>query len=222
MRVLYTALLITSLSSVAHSHGGSLDAYGCHHNRKQGGYHCHRGSNAGKYYSSKGEMLQSASESEKETTPPAISTTKSTTNPDSGALSEYQGKVVGVTDGDTMTLLAGQKEIKIRLSQIDTPESGQPYSSRAKQILSELVFGKEVLAKVENIDRYGRTVARVYVGDTDVNAELVRRGAAWVYRKYVTDDSLYKIEIEARYAKRGLWGLSESEQVPPWDWRKSH
>ncbi len=221
MQRLCALLLAIILPSIAYPHGGGLDAYGCHHNRKQGGYHCHRGPNAGKYYSSKEEMLQSGA---KEETSPAIQPTK----PDAeqqdlqGGISEYHGKVVGITDGDTLTLLADQKEIKIRLSQIDTPESGQPYGTRAKQTLSDLAFGKEAIAKVEDVDRYGRSVARVYVGDLDVNAELVRQGAAWVYRKYATDDSLYRIETEARDAKLGLWGLPETERTPPWEWRKSN
>jgi micrococcal nuclease len=60
----------------------------------------------------------------------------------------------------------------------------------------------------------------VYVGDLDVNAELVRRGAAWVYRKYAKDPSLFALEAEARRAERGLWGLAEAERVPPWEWRR--
>jgi len=220
MRGLYALFLILVLPSIAYSHGGGLDAYGCHHNRKAGGYHCHRGPNAGKHYSSKAEMLQSLSETQKEVTP-TPPTTQPEPKSEPGASSEYNGKVVGVTDGDTLTLLVDQTEIKIRLSQIDTPESGQPYGSRAKQALSGLAFGKVALAKVEAIDQYGRTVARVYVANTDINAEMVRLGAAWVYRKYATDDSLYRIETEARDTKRGLWSLPESERTPPWEWRQS-
>ena len=72
---------------------------------------------------------------------------------------------------------------------------------------------------VQDTDRYGRTVSRVYVGDMDVNAELVRQGAAWVYRQYAKDQSLYTLENEAKAAKRGLWALPEAEQMPPWEWR---
>lgn len=219
MRGLYVLILFIVVPSIGYSHGGGLDGYGCHHNRKQGGYHCHRRPNAGKHYSSKAEMLQSLSPGTEAATQPPQPKPEIKTDPQSG-ISEHQGKVVGITDGDTLTLLVNQKEIKIRLSQIDTPESGQPYGSRAKQALSNLAFGKEAIAKVEDIDRYGRTVARVYVGNTDVNAEMVRVGAAWVYRKYATDDSLYRIEAEARDAKRGLWSLPESDRTPPWEWRK--
>ena len=133
---------------------------------------------------------------------------------------EYMGRVVGVHDGDTITILdAGKRQIKVRLAEIDTPESRQPYGSRAKQELSRLVFGKTVTVKAQDTDRYGRTVGRVYADGLDVNAEMVRRGAAWVYRQYVKDQSLYTLENQARQDKAGLWGLPEAEQVPPWEWR---
>lgn len=135
------------------------------------------------------------------------------------AITQYRGKVVRVSDGDSLTLLVKQKEIKIRLTQIDAPEFGQPYSARSKQLLSRLVYGKQVTAKVEAIDDYGRKVSRVYVGNLDVNAEMIRQGAAWVYRKYARDESLYQLEEEAREAGRGIWGLPESQQNPPWEWR---
>ena len=131
------------------------------------------------------------------------------------------GKVVGVHDGDTLTLLDDSKtQIKIRLAEIDAPESRQPYGSRAKQELSGLAFGRSAAVQVQDIDRYGRTVGRVTVDDVDVNAEMVRRGAAWVYRKYAKDQSLFTIEEQARDAKAGLWALPEADRMPPWEWRK--
>ena len=137
---------------------------------------------------------------------------------------EYSGKVVGVSDGDTLTLLvpdgASFKQLKVRLGEIDTPESKQPYGQRAKQALSDLAYNKQARVVVQDTDRYGRTVGRVYVGGVDVNAELVKQGAAWVYRQYLKDQSLLALEAEAKAAKRGLWGLPEAERCPPWDWRK--
>ena len=101
---------------------------------------------------------------------------------------EYMGRVVGVSDGDTITILdAGKRQIKVRLAEIDAPEFRQPYGSRAKQELSRLVFGKTVTVKAQDTDRYGRTVGRVYADGSDVNAGMVRRGAAWVYRQYAKD-----------------------------------
>ena len=137
---------------------------------------------------------------------------------------EYTGRVVGVSDGDTMTLLVpdgtSYQQVKVRLGEIDTPESRQPYGFAPSQALSDLAFGKQARVVVQDTDRYGRTVGRVYVGGTDVNAEMVKQGAAWVYRKYAQDQALYRLEEQAKAAKRGLWGLPEAERCPPWDWRR--
>ncbi|MCB1826722.1 MAG: thermonuclease family protein, partial [Candidatus Competibacteraceae bacterium] len=133
------------------------------------------------------------------------------------------GKVVGVHDGDTLTLLVSDgsrfKPVKVRLAEIDTPESKQPYGERAKQALSDLAFGKQARVVVQDTDKYGRTVGRVYVGSLDVNAELVKRGAAWVYRQYSSDPSLITLEQQAKAARRGLWALPDAQRCAPWDWR---
>jgi endonuclease YncB( thermonuclease family) len=95
------------------------------------------------------------------------------------------GRVVGITDGDTLTLLTDRREaVRVRLAEIDTPERGQPYGNRARQALADLAFGKIVRIAVRDKDRYGRTVGRVFAGSQDINAEMVRRGAAWVYRQW--------------------------------------
>lgn len=138
------------------------------------------------------------------------------------AQEQVTGNVVGISDGDTLTVLtAEKKQVKVRLAEIDTPESRQPYGTRARQALSELVFRQQVRVQVQDVDRYGRTVGRIYrqPDNLDVNAEMVRQGAAWVYRQYSKDKSLLKIEDEAKTAKRGLWGLPEAERTPPWEWR---
>ncbi|MBL6082354.1 thermonuclease family protein [Belnapia sp. T18] len=133
---------------------------------------------------------------------------------------ELLGRVVGLADGDTLTLLtAERRQVRVRLGEIDTPESRQPYGTRAQQILSELVFGKDVRIMVQDTDRYGRTVGRVYAGPLDVNAEMVRQGAAWVYRQYSRDPELLRLEAEAKASRRGLWALPEVERTPPWEWR---
>jgi endonuclease YncB( thermonuclease family) len=131
-----------------------------------------------------------------------------------------QGKVVGITDGDTLTILMDSKQYKIRLAEIDTPERNQPYGSKAKDVLSDLVFNKEVKAEVQDVDRYGRYVARIYAGDLDVSRQMIRLGAAWVYRQYLRDKSLLEVEAGAKVAKRGLWSLPEAQNIPPWEWRR--
>jgi hypothetical protein len=89
---------------------------------------------------------------------------------------EIIGRVVGITDGDTLTVLSDlRQQTKVRLAEIDTPESGQPYGSRARQALSDLAFGKSVRVVEQGTDRYGRTVGRVYAGSVDVNAEMSAR-----------------------------------------------
>lgn len=135
---------------------------------------------------------------------------------------DLEGRVIGIADGDTFTLLLeDNSQVKIRLAEIDAPERGQPYGNRSRQAVSELVSGKFVRVEVQTTDRYGRTVGRPYVGDLDVCEEMVRIGAAWVYRQYVRDQSLFAVEHEAREAGRGLWGISESRNLPPWEWRRS-
>jgi len=130
-----------------------------------------------------------------------------------------EGNVVKIADGDTLTLLTStNQQVKIRLTGIDTPEKRQPFGKRAKQALAKLAFQKQVLVEVETKDRYGRTVGVVFVDGQNVNAELVRQGMAWVYRKYTSDKRLYTLESEAKQAKRGLW-LDENP-IPPWEWRR--
>lgn len=130
-----------------------------------------------------------------------------------------QGKVVHIADGDTLTLLtSSNQQVKIRLAGIDTPEKAQPFGNKAKQALAALTFQKHVTVNIQTIDRYGRSVGRVYVQGSDVSAELVKQGMAWVYRKYTNDQNLYALEDEAKSAKRGLW--SSGKPIPPWDWRK--
>jgi len=129
-----------------------------------------------------------------------------------------QGRVVGVADGDTVTILTPERQqVKIRLGQIDAPEKAQPFGQRSKQSLSDLIVGKEVRVKVETTDRYGRTVGRIFQDDIDVNLEQVKRGMAWAYRQYLTDKAFLDAEHTAKAAKIGLW--SESNPTPPWEYR---
>ncbi|MBR7619988.1 thermonuclease family protein [Phenylobacterium sp. 20VBR1] len=133
---------------------------------------------------------------------------------------EVVGRVVGVTDGDTITLLTDDKaSLKVRLVEIDAPEKGQPWGARSKRFLSSLIYSKRVRVVEAGRDRYGRTLGRIYSGDRDINAEMVRSGSAWAYRAYLTDLSFIKLEDEARRARRGLWSLPAGETIAPWDWR---
>lgn len=134
------------------------------------------------------------------------------------AATTITGKVIGVTDGDTITVLDSEKhQVKIRLEGIDAPESGQPFGTQAKKALSEKAFGKEVTIKETGKDKYGRTLGHVYVGKLHVNRELVAEGFAWHYKEFNRDADLATAENEARAAKRGLW--RDDVPTPPWDFR---
>lgn len=145
------------------------------------------------------------------------------------------GRVVGVSDGDTITLLDNsQHQHKIRLAGIDAPERAQPFGARSKQHLSELVFSKPVAAEWHKIDRYGRKVAKVMVGEPscaeascpktlDAGLAQVTIGMAWWYRQYAREQSVedrekYELgEAEARARSAGLW--SNNGAIAPWEWR---
>lgn len=133
---------------------------------------------------------------------------------------EFSGKVVGISDGDTLTVLQERTPVKVRLHGIDSPEAGQDFGSRAKIAASDLAFGKIVTVRPVDTDHYGRTVALVILPDgRTLNHELVRSGYAWWFRKYAPRDStLERLEAEARDAGRGLW--TQKNPVPPWDWRQ--
>jgi endonuclease YncB( thermonuclease family) len=131
------------------------------------------------------------------------------------------GKVVGVSDGDTLTVLVeGRRQVKVRLHGVDAPEAHQAYGSRAKQFTSRLVFGKPVRVEVRDTDRYGRTIAEVFLPDwSSLNREVVRAGMAWWYRRYAPNDrQLAALEDEARRARRGLW--ADRDPISPWEFRR--
>ena len=132
--------------------------------------------------------------------------------------STLKGRVVGVHDGDTLTLLTGRnKEVKVRLEGIDAPEIGQAFGTASKQSLSELVFGREVTVRSSGTDDYGRHLGNVYVGDRWANLEQVARGMAWQYVHYNHDPKLRAAEIHARAEHLGLW--KDKNPTPPWDYR---
>src|SRR2546426_7301545 len=140
--------------------------------------------------------------------------------PTSNAFADFTGRVVGVTDGDTIKVLHNGKAEKIRLHGIDCPEKAQPFGTKAKQFTSAMVFGKMVRVLTHGRDRYGRTVADVILPDGgNTNQALVKVGLAWWYRQYAPhDDTLRELEKQARTTRRGLW--ADPNSVPPWEWRK--
>lgn len=143
-----------------------------------------------------------------------------------GLAAELYGRVVGVSDGDTITVLdAEQVTHKIRLSGIDAPEKAQPFGERAKQQLSDWVYQATVRVIHDKTDRYGRIVGKVTLNGEDVNIQMVNAGLAWHYKAYVReqpalDRVTYRLaELNARRKPIGLW--ADAEPVPPWEWRRS-
>ncbi len=137
-----------------------------------------------------------------------------------------EGRVVGVADGDTITILDSKNnQYKIRLAGIDAPEKKQPFGNVSKKSLSNLVYGKQVSVDYNKQDRYGRTVGKVVIEGIDANLEQVKRGFAWFYKKYqnemVLDDRLDYLHAQqqAAQSKVGLW--VDHSPIPPWDFRKS-
>lgn len=131
-------------------------------------------------------------------------------------------KVVGVHDGDTITAITPLKEeLKVRLGEIDAPELRQPFGQKSKQMLSDMVFGKEILIVKTDRDKYNRTVGRLYIGELDVNRTMAAQGGAWAYLKYMTDNSILEAQESAKEQKIGLWALQADQLTPPWEWRKS-
>lgn len=129
------------------------------------------------------------------------------------------GKVVAITDGDTFKLLTKDSTlVNVRLANIDCPEKKQPFSQRAKQFVSDAIFGKVVIIKELKKDRYKRSIANViYNNHLNLNEELLKQGLAWHYIKYSKDTKLQNMEDEARKKKVGLW--QDKNPIPPWKWR---
>ncbi len=132
-----------------------------------------------------------------------------------------RGRVVGISDGDTLTLLTqNRQQVKIRLHGIDAPELSQAWGQRAKQALSSLTFRQLVSVQETDQDQYGRIVGIVYRNQLSINEALIVSGHAWVYREYNKNKRWNTLETEARKKRRGLWNLQPNQRIPPWDYRR--
>jgi len=136
------------------------------------------------------------------------------------------GQVVGIADGDTITVLDGRRQQhKIRLAGIDAPEKKQAFGERSRQNLAAMVFSKTVSVEWIKKDRYGRMVGKVMINGVDANLEQVKAGMSWWYEKYrreqsAADQRIYAdAERQARVARVGLW--RDPVSVAPWDWRSA-
>lgn len=135
------------------------------------------------------------------------------------------GRVVGVADGDTLTVLDSERhQHKIRLAGIDAPEKGQAYGQASKLALSDAVFGRQVSIEWVKRDRYNRIIGKVLVAGHDAGLQQLRTGMAWHYKQYQGEQmpidriEYAAAESTAKTARRGLW--RDAAPTPPWEWRR--
>jgi len=135
---------------------------------------------------------------------------------------QISGKVVGISDGDTITVLQGRQQFKIRLYGVDCPESSQAFGRKAKEFTASIAFGKYVEVTVLDVDKYDRSVGVVRVGAKTVNEALLKNGYAWLYTKYCNQSFCGKwkeLEKQSESKRIGLW--ADKDPMPPWEWRKN-
>jgi micrococcal nuclease len=132
----------------------------------------------------------------------------------------YTGKVIGIKDGDTVVVLDSLNyQTTLRLAEVDCPEKSQAFGTKAKQFTSDEVYLKQIKYIVTDIDRYGRSIAKIYYDNNKyLSEEIIRNGFGWQYKKYSTSKLLAKLEEEARKNKRGLW--IDPNPIYPSDWRR--
>ena len=138
---------------------------------------------------------------------------------------ELIGKVIKVSDGDTITVLdSNNQKHKIRLKGIDAPESQQTFGDISTQSLSELVYDKEVLVTWDKKDKYYRILGKVIADGRDANYEQLKKGLAWYYKQYekdLSDDDKQRYSEAEEWARNyteGLW--ADSNSIPPWEFRR--
>lgn len=134
----------------------------------------------------------------------------------------WPGKVVNVSDGDTIKVLHNGQQVKVRLYGIDCPEKAQAYGQKAREMTASMVAGRTVDIEVKDTDRYGRSVGLVSIDGVSLNEAMVRNGYAWVYRQYCKErfcSDWIDLESMARQQQKGMW--ADPHIIPPWDWRHS-
>jgi endonuclease YncB( thermonuclease family) len=190
------AVLMMTPAFFVYAHPGNLDRKGCHYEKEAGKRHCHPDRVASSHV----------------VAPPGP--------PRAGDEGVFDGPLMWVTDGDTLRVRVRGREMEVRLADVDAPERDQPHGWESKLQLIDLVKGQHLILAPRDVDHYGRVVAHVWVGDVDINRELVERGAAWFYAEYAEDNALYTVEQDARKAKAGLWALALEQRLEPWEWRR--
>jgi micrococcal nuclease len=131
------------------------------------------------------------------------------------------GEVLRVKDGDSLLLYRPdvKRTSEVRLAGIDAPELAQPWGLQARSALRRKVQGRQVRVELTDRDRYGRLVARIWVGPTYVNAYMTQFGHAWAFDRYLKDSRIRNGQTLARREQRGLWALAAEDRLPPATWR---
>ena len=151
---------------------------------------------------------------------------------------ELKGKVVSIADGDTVTIVvadnsanskflqppssqpSSKKQYRIRLNDIDAPESKQAFGNKSKENLKNYIYQKDVVVKYESTDKYGRTLGTIYYQGKDINLQQVKDGYAWAYRHYSKKQDYIKEEEKARQERKGLW--ADKNPINPYDFRRKY
>jgi micrococcal nuclease len=221
LAIFFVAICIPVLLS---AHPGGLDKNGCHTNHKTGEYHCHGSPKTSTPSTPSTSKSRSEVSRDPVVAPSAVIAPSATIDFSSidvapPMVRRFAGKVVAVEDGDTITVMNGGSQEKIRLYGIDCPEGGQAFSEKAKQFTSNQTFGKVVSVIPYERDRYGRTVADIILPDSkSLSHEIVRAGLAWWFQKYAPEEQLLSdLEKEAHASRRGLW--FDANPTAPWNFR---
>ena len=139
----------------------------------------------------------------------------------------YWCRVIAISDGDTLTcarINIRRSQTKLRFAYVDAPESSQSYGAESQRLIKKMVYRKIVRVKITDVDRYGRCVGVIYRFRRNMNEEMVKRGAAWVYEEYISDPKqrkhLLALQENAKKHKKGLW--RGTRPIRPSVYRKQH
>ena len=131
---------------------------------------------------------------------------------------KQEGQITKVIDGDTVHATIEGKDVTIRLNAIDAPESDQFFGSEATAYLNQIILNKNVEIKILTKDRYGRSIANIYLDGIWINMKLIEKGYAWHYIAYDKNPDLISAQAKAYNDKVGLWKYPNP--IEPWKWRK--
>jgi len=134
---------------------------------------------------------------------------------------EFDAKVIVVMDGDTVMVLRDGKKVKVRLANIDAPESDQAFGKESRDALANMVLKKQVHVNSKAVDSYGRLIAEISINGKSVNEAQVKKGMAWEYSHFHSNKRYLSLNKQAQQARVGLWA-NGVQPVSPEQWRRTH